>query len=243
MDPKTIQKKYDDDTKPILARLNELREDDERAADGRGRLIPPAEADAERQDLLRRFDYADSAAAQAMREHLAESERRLAAARAQVGDDQARMADFMETDQLARSGIDAGALADQARQRLAIGDHRGALVRLNAAKLAANGKRVKGIDRLALDVEAALDEALPHRREAVEAHKADRFVFAEDMVRRTKTRQLMAILAGDRRQAARSSAAAKLRQYDLARAKGETYEQEVNLERVGAEPKITVSGG
>lgn len=232
MDPKQIKQKFEADTAPILARLKELSDDDQRERDGLTRNIPPRQAGEERHDLLRRFDYADSQASRAMRSYLAESQAALAAARAEVGDDQARVADFMEADALARQGLDANDLAGQARQRLAMGDRRGALVRLNAAKLAANGKRVTGIDRLALDIERALDEALPHRKAAVESHEAARVTFAEDMILRTKTRQLTALLNADRPAAARASASAKLRQYDLARARGETYEQEVVLDNV-----------
>jgi hypothetical protein len=109
-------------------------------------------------------------------------------------------------------------------------------VHLNAAKLAGNGKPVRGLDRLAVAIEEHLDEHVPHRVEAVAAHKADRLAFAQAAVERLEMRQLVGLLVGNRGDAARASANRKMIEYETAKANGEHYEQTVALNPVGAEP-------
>ena len=243
MDPKEIRNKFKSEVQPILARLQELRDDDDRERDGLARTIPPADAQRERETLMSRFDAADAKAQNALAAVVAESAASVADARSQVGDAQERTANLLESDQLARSGMDAQALAARAGAALARNDLRSAQVHLAAAKLAAtNGQRVRGLDRLAGDIEAALDDSLPHRKQALEAHRAVRVEYVDQTVERTKHRQLAAILAGDARAAAKASASAKLKSYDLAKAKGEAYEQEVTLAPVGADTRINKPG-
>jgi hypothetical protein len=243
MDPNTIRDKFKSEVRPILARLQELRDDDERERDGLNRMVPPKQAQQERETLMRRFDTADAQAQHALAAVVAESAGRVADARSVAGDPQERTANLLEADQLARGGIDAQALAGRAAEALGRGDLRTAQVHLAAAKLAAtNGQRVRGLDRLALDIQAALDDALPHRRQAIEAHRGVRLQYVEQTVERTKHRQLAALLVGDGRAAARASASAKVQAYDLAKAKGEGYEQEVILEAVGATTQINKPG-
>jgi hypothetical protein len=229
-------------TKPIIDRLEELRADDEREADGLNRTIPPALAAQERYELRRRFERVEAEAMAGMEAFLAESKARVAAARAQVGDSQQRIADMLEADQLSRQGIDAADLTSRAASRLASGDVRGAQVHLAAAKLAAGGKRVAGLDRIGQAIEAELDKSQPHRIEALAAHRTDRFAFADAAIERTQTRQLVALLASDRPAAARASAAAKLQQFDRAKAAGEPYEQTVEMKRIGEDgPPVEAS--
>jgi hypothetical protein len=243
MDPKKIKDKFKSDVQPILARLQELRDDDDRERDGLARTIPANDAQREREQLVRRFDTADAQAQNALAAAVAESLATVESARSQVGDPQERTANLLEQDQLARSGIDAQALVERGAAALARNDLRSAQVHLAAAKLAAtNGRRVRGLDRLAGDIEAALDDALPHRRQALEAHRAVRLEYVEQTVERTKHRQLAALLAGDARAAAKASASAKLKAFDLAKAKGEPYEQDVPLEPVGASTRINKPG-
>lgn len=260
MDPiKEIKAKYGADTAPILARLRELRDDDQRERDGLGRNIPPAQAAQERMDLRRRLGVMDAQHAAALAGWMRDEERAAETARltnpqaGTAGYEQRRAADLAEADQMARLFVQRlGEAADrrrvareaaqvfgaEARRLLAAGDVHGAEVRLRASMLA--GAEDQALMR---DIEAAKDAAEPHRAEAVRRLDAARIAFGEAAVERTKVQQLAALLAGDTASAARSSAQAKLRAYDLSRAKGETYEQEVKLEPVGAQVKMTVSGG
>lgn len=237
--PDKIKAKYHATVQPILGRLTELHEDDERVRSGLNRNIPEAQVRQERETLMRQFAYADSEATSAMQAWLAESQSKVDAARATpLGDEQERMVDMMAADQLTRQH-DAADLVGRARQALSRGDHRTALVHLNAARLTAQGKRVHGLAALAADLDATLDTVVPARAAALEANKADRFEYAADLIERVKHRQLTALLTGDRATATRAGASAKLKAFDLATAKGETYEDTVELEPVGGQPKMS----
>lgn len=259
MGPKQIRDKYIADTAPVLARLKELADDDQRERDGLNRNIPPAQAAQERMDLRRRLVTMDAHHAAALAGWMRDEESAAETARltnphaGTAGYEQRRAADLAEADQMARLFVSRmGEAADrrrvareatqvfgaEARRLLAAGDIHGAEVRLRASMLA--GAEDQALMR---EIEAAKDAAEPHRAEAVRRLDAARIAYGEAAVERTKVQQLAALLAGDTAGAARSSAQAKLKAYDVARAKGQAYEQEVNLEHVGAEPKITVSGG
>jgi len=231
-------------TAPLLDRLAELRADDERAAAGLARTLAPAQAQQEREALKRNFEYLDSQGASAMEVWLNESKVELAKVRiAPIGGDQTRMVDLLEADQLARSGTASDDLVRQAAERLDMGDHRGSKVRLDAARLGANGKRVPGLDTVTKALENVLDEVVPERQSALATHRSARMAFADAAIDRVQTRQIVATLAGNVSGAARASAHAKLKAYDQAKAKGETYEQEVDLKPTGVTTPLTVSSG
>jgi hypothetical protein len=232
-----VRAEYANKTKTIIERLEALHADDERAAKGMGRTIPPADAMTEREQLRRAFERLDADAMDEMTAWLNESRAALAVARSKPHlDEQSRMVDLMTADQLARQGLDAGSLAQRAGQHLAAGDVRAAAVHLNAAKLAGNGKPVRGLDRLTVAIEEHLDEHVPHRAEAIQAHRTDRLAFAQAAVDRLQTRQLVSLLVDNRAAAARASAQSKMAQYEAAKESGERYEQTVELKPVNAEP-------
>ncbi|MEP7082460.1 MAG: hypothetical protein ABI841_05740, partial [Chloroflexota bacterium] len=99
---------------------------------------------------------------------MAEREAEAAAVKAaDPGDDPERRLSAM-AESMSMSSRPAADLAAEARALLAQGDARGAEVRLNAAKL--TGQMHPGAMRaLQAEVDAALDEAVPHRRAAVQA--------------------------------------------------------------------------
>lgn len=238
-----MRNNYLRETSAIINRLEELAEDDARARDGRGRNISPADVAKERADLLRRFEAMDSQALQETTTWLNEVRQSVEAARMKpIGDDSARMADLLQADQLARTHA-ADDLVMKAREHLAASDHRTAMVHLNAARLAANGKRVPGMQQTAVQLDEALDKFVPARSEAIATYNESRLAYGDATLERIQTRMLVAGLTGDRRAAAQASANAKLRRFDQAKAKGEAFTDEVKLAPVGSDRQIDVSYG
>lgn len=259
MDDKQIRQNYEAAIAPLLARLTELRDDDQREADGLNRTIPPKQAEQERQDLRRRLGVLDAQHGAALAEWARAEEIAAQTARAVHPDagtaayEQRRSADLAEASQMAQlfitrmgEGADRRRVAREAsqvfgaeaRRLIAAGDVHGAEVRLRASMLA--GAEDQALMR---EVEEAKDRAQPHRAAAVKRLADARTAYGEAALERTRVQQLAAMLVGDVASAARSSATAKMRAFELARSKGETYEQEVNLAPTGGQPKITVSGG
>lgn len=139
--------------------------------------ILPKYHEAQRLAILRGIRVADGEAgdlfAAYQRETLAEARRLRALADAER-DPAQRVADELEMARLSSSTLDGDVFAEQARDVLAAGQPRRAAFLLDVAKQ----KGARMTDALRADVEAALDEAVPHRASAreIEAEVQDRTV-------------------------------------------------------------------
>jgi hypothetical protein len=228
---KAIQDKHAAAIKAPMALLQEIAQDEAAGKAGLARKYQPAKVADLRADARRRINLAGSAQDEALQAFLAESKVRLRAAQVEAGTGQnptERLASYMESDMLAKT-IDPAVLLGQARERLALGDPLGAMVRLNAAKLGSRAKPLRGVDATTSDVEAALDKQVPARAEAVKAHGVERLAVVDSMIAAMQVSGQVASLAGDNASAAKSSVQAKSAAYARSLQTGEAYEGKAAL--------------
>lgn len=124
----------------------------------------------------------------------------------------ARASDLAQAEILSRMRLPSGPLVAEAEAYLEAGNPRQAKVRIDALRLQGT-TGVIGLEQLDRAVEASLDEALPHRRQAKQleaeaTQAANRFVTTEATMRTRAAR-----LLGQTKRAASASATAKLAAY------------------------------
>ena len=121
-------------------------------------------------------------------------------------------------------------LLPEARRFAMIGDPERARVYLEAARL--GGATDSQTERL---VNNALDKKLPNRVAALEARQQSVKDYADAQITASTTRNLAAVLAGDRIGAAQASVAAKSAAYERSLREGSAYQEPAGLRLVGQE--------
>lgn len=215
----TIMAKYRTDTGAILGKLRELAEDEAGEANGFVPKYTAAKRTELRDGIRRLLRGADREAQAALDAWMAAVRGATTKARVEAGEGlatQERIAAMMESDYLARTSS-ADDLVDQADLALKRGDPVGASIRLRAAKLAANGRPVKGVTAVEQAVEAALDQHVPERRDAAGREHEAKLALIDATTERYRTRSEAMALIGDAPAAATASIGAKLTAREAAR--------------------------
>jgi hypothetical protein len=207
-----IMGKYRGDAGKVTAKLRELAEDEENEANGLVPRYTRPKRQEMREGIRMLLGSLDDDARVATDAWVAEGRLALAKARAEAGEGletQERIAAMMEADYLART-TRPDHLLGQAGAALGRGDAVGASVRLRAAKLAAAGKPVKGLDMVEQAVEKALDAHVPARRDAVERERQARLALIGAVTERFETQRTAFALLGNAPASAKASIGAKL---------------------------------